>query len=215
MWMALGLGLFIGGILGAMAVLKGFAISEFIGSPNVAYLAIFPVVMLMGPSRRYLIEELVRPPSRREHVRAVGLALAAVVVVGWLLIQMVGVLAILIWGRSGISVAGIWEAAAFSLCCLPVLFGAAVWPCRTSFVFMTYSAFFGVMASFLLTPLRLSGSELVCAAAPILFVGLLLTRTSYLRWVNHDAVPGPPLFGSRESAGGWDRGVAMQRLRKR
>ena len=136
MWVAVGLGLFMGGMLGAMALLKGFTIPELIGSPNVAYLAIFPVIIVMGPTRRYLIEGLVRPPSRREHVRAVGLALAAVVVVGWLLIQMVGVLAILIWRRNGTSVAGSWEAAAFSLCCLPVLFGAAVWPCRTSFVFL-------------------------------------------------------------------------------
>ncbi len=215
MWVAVGLGLFMGGMLGAMALLKGFTIPELIGSPNVAYLAIFPVITVIGPSRRYLIEELVRPPSRREHVCAVGMALATVVVVGWLLIQIVGVLVIVIWGRSGTSVAGSWEAVAFSLCCLPVLFGAAVWPCRTSFVFLTYSALFGVMGSFFLAPLRLSGSELVGTALAILTVGLLLTRASYLRWLNHDAVPGPPLFGSRESDASWDRGVAMQRLRKR
>lgn len=161
MWVAVGLGLFMGGMLGAMALLK--PISSGIVNPC----------------------------------------------------QMVGVLAILIWRRNGTSVAGSWEAAAFSLCCLPVLFGAAVWPCRTSFVFLAYSAPFGVMGSFFLTPLRLSGSELVCAAASILIVGLFLTRASYLRWLNHDAVPGPPLFGSRESEGAWDRGVAMQRLRKR
>jgi hypothetical protein len=213
MWVALGLGLMMGGILGAMALQKGFSIPDFVGSPNIAYLAVFPVIIVVGPSRRYLIEELVRPPSRREHVRAVGLALAAVVVVGWLLIQLVGVLAILIWGRGGTSVAGFWEAEAFSLCCLPVVFGAAVWPYRTSFLFMAYSAMLGVMGSFLLTPLRLSGSALVCAAASILLIGLWLTRASYLRWLNHDAVPGPPLFGSRESAGGWDRDVALRKLR--
>jgi hypothetical protein len=212
MWVALGLGLFVGGILGAMAALKGFAIPEYVGSPNVAYLAIFPVVMLMGPSRRYLIEELVRPPSRREQVRAVGLAMAAVVVVGWLLIQTVGVLAIVIWGRSGTSVAGIWESVAFSLCCLPVLFGAAVWPYRTSILFMTYSALFGVMASFLLTPLRLSGSVLVGTAPAILIVGLWLTRASYLRWVNHDAVPGPALFGSGAVDGGGNRPLMPRKL---
>ena len=196
-----------------MAVLKGFAISEFIGSPNVAYLAIFPVVTVIGPSRRYLIEELVRPPSRREHVRAVGLALAAVVVVGWLLIQMVGVLAIVIWGRRESSVAGIWEAAAFSLCCLPVLLVPRSWPYRI------------VVRLYDLTRRRLRSHGIVppdtaeavwirswsVPALAILFVGLLLTRASYLRWLNHDAVPGPPLFGSRESEGGWDRDVAACR----
>jgi hypothetical protein len=216
MWVAVGLGLFVGGMLGVMAHLNKFSIPELVGSPNVAYIAIFPVVTLvgLGPSRRYLIEELVRPPSRREHVQAVGLALAMVVLVGWLLIEVAGVLVILIWGHAGASMAGIWESAAFSLCCLPVLFGAAVWPYRTSLVFFAYSAMFGVMASFFLTPLKLSGSELTWAAAAILFVGLLMTRASYLRWLNHDPVPGSAIFGTRELDGGWNRGFTMQKLRK-
>ena len=214
-WVARGLGLAMGAALGALALPKGFAIPDFVGCPTVAYLSICPLVTVLGPSRAYLIEELVRPPSRRDHVRGVGLAMGTAVLVTWLVIQVVGVVMIAIWGRSGTSAAGIWESVAFSLCCLPVFFGAVVWPYRTSAVFLAYFALFGVMLTFFLTPLRFTNSELVFASASILLVGILLTRALYLRWLNEEVEPGPPLFGLRELEGIWDRAFALRNLRSR
>ena len=52
MWVAVGLGLVIGGNARSNgSPLKGFTIPELSCSPNVAYLAIFPVITVIGPSR--------------------------------------------------------------------------------------------------------------------------------------------------------------------
>jgi hypothetical protein len=92
------------------------------------------------------------------------------------------------------SAVGLVRSILFSSSCVPILFGVAAWPHRTMLVFYAYSGLFGVMASFTLIPLRLDEfpiPRLELISLGMLAIGLLITRASYVRWLNEDldAIP--------------------------
>jgi hypothetical protein len=190
-WPAIGVGVFLGCLVAEVALISGFSIPELLGSPNIPYLAIFPALRLLGPqqNRPYLAAEFLRPESRKEHVNAVGLTLASMVLLCWLLMLSAAFVVLLLVGRNFPSLQNLMQSVGFSMCCLVMAFGLAVWPYRTSVVFFVYTAMFGVMGSFALTPLRqdrISGFELGLVSAGLLVIGVFVTRWSYLRWLNHD-----------------------------
>jgi hypothetical protein len=191
-WPAVGAGAWIGCLLAGMALLRGYSAPELLGSPCIPYLAVFPALRVLGPkqNRPLLAGEFLRPLSRKEHVRAVGLALAAMVVLCWLLMLTTAFSVLLLFSSDVPSMPNLLQSLGFSMCCLCVAFGLAVWPYRTSAVFYVYSAFFGVMASFELTPLRwnkIAGVELGWVSVGLFVIGIFVTCRSYLRWLNHDA----------------------------
>ncbi len=191
-WTAVGIGPLLGCLIAALALFRGFSVGELIGSPNIPYLAVFPVMTALIPQgRRYLAVEVLRPQSRTQYVRGVGLALAIMLLVCWLLLLLTIFAVFLLWGTPihFPPIGSLWQSVSFSMCCLPLAFGIAVWPARTSAPFFAYSAMFGVMASFALIPLRLNGISAIewgLACLGLLGVGLLMTRQSYVRWLSVD-----------------------------
>jgi hypothetical protein len=186
---------FIGGLMGAMAHLNGWSLQQLVGSPNMSYFAVFPVIMLLGPQyRRFLALDSLRPYSRREFANAVGLALVTMVAASWLLMLTTACIVTLCFHPEFPSAVGLVRSILFSSSCVPILFGVAAWPHRTMLVFYAYSGLFGVMASFTLIPLRLDEfpiPRLELISLGMLAIGLLITRASYVRWLNEDldAIP--------------------------
>lgn len=192
-WIVL-MGPFQGGVIAMTAVLYRFSIPELIGSPSISYLAVFPVMMLLGPNRRYLANESLRPHSRKEFVNAVGLSLAAMATVLWLLILAAACVVMVIVKREFPPAPDLLRSIAFSMCCLPILFGIAAWPYRTLLIFYGYMGMFGVMSSFLLIPVRLQGFSpvmlgLICLG--LAAIGVLMVCGSYVRWLNDDLGASP------------------------
>jgi hypothetical protein len=181
---------FIGGLMGVMARLNGWSLQQLVGSPNMSYFAVFPVIALFGPQyRRFLTLESLRPHSRREFANAVGLALATMVAASWLLMLMTACLVTMFFHQEFPSARDLLRSILFSGSCLPILFGVAAWPHRTMLVYYAYMSLFGVMASFALIPLRLDefpGPRLELISLGILAIGLMITRASYVRWLNED-----------------------------
>jgi hypothetical protein len=193
---------FIGGLIGVMTHLNRWSLQQLVGCPNLSYFAVFPAIILLGPQqRRFLAFDSLRPYSRREFANAVGLALVTLVAASWLLMLTTACLVALCFHPELPSAAGLLRSILFSISCVPILFGVAAWPHRTVLVFYAYMGLFGVMASFTLIPLRLDEfptPRLELISLGMLAIGLLITRASYVRWLNEDLDPLPVVSWMRQ-----------------
>jgi hypothetical protein len=187
LWLAAVTGLCFGATTGFVAMfLWHFSVRELIGSPSLPYLAVIPVVGVLGQNRPLLMQELLRPQSRSEHVRAVGAALATATFVCWVSILAGAVLTCWILKQEGPSIEDLWRPALFSISCVLTLFGIVTWPYRTAFVYVCYFGMCGVIGSFALVPMPLSGTSFAIASSALALAGVFLIRRSYLHWVNDE-----------------------------
>jgi hypothetical protein len=141
---------------------------------------------VLAQNRPLLMQELLRPQSRSEHVRAVGATLALATFLCWATTLVGALLICWILKREGPSIEEVWRPAIFSLSCVLTLFGLVTWPYRTAFVYTCYFAMCGVMGSFALVPMPLSGPGFAIASSVLALTGVFLTRRSYRRWVNEE-----------------------------
>jgi hypothetical protein len=183
----LGLGVVVGGVAGFVT---HASIPQLIGSPNIPCLAAFPAFTALGlQNRRYLEMELLRPLSRDEHVRAIGLALAACVSTSWLFMLVTSSVVLWFAGTAAPSIGSLLPSAVFSACCLPLIFGIAAWPYKTSAAYYAYTASFGIMGSFALLPLdvgKFSPAIWGLGSIGLLAAGLFVTKCAYVRWLNFE-----------------------------
>jgi hypothetical protein len=187
LWVAPVTGLCFGATTGFVAMFPWhLSVRELIGSPSLPYLAVVPVVGVLAQNRPFLMQELLRPQSRSEHVRAVGATLALATFLCWATTLVGALLICWILKREGPSIEEVWRPAIFSLSCVLTLFGLVTWPYRSAFVYMCYFAMCGVMGSFALVPMPLSGQGFAIASSVLALAGVFLTRRSYRRWVNEE-----------------------------
>lgn len=187
LWLAPVTGLCFGATTGFVAMfLWHFSVRDLIGSPSLPYLAVIPVVGVLGQNRPLLMQELLRPQSRSEHVRAVGAALATATFLCWVSILAGAVLTCWILKQEDPSIEDLWRPAILSLSCLLTLFGIVTWPYRSAFIYVCYFGMCGVIGSFALVPMPLSGHGFAIASSALALAGVFLIRRSYLHWVNDE-----------------------------